>query len=482
MVAEPNGDLRIVKYVADISNGFKADVTVQPGGSPMKPANSKEELASYNDERTGISPPPKQHNRKPVRGFNPIIVKSVTSSPLLPPPPPPPSVEYPYPYYKESTNSTSVVPQKSVQVELTYKDDSVIEKIGETALLQEKKYSESSISSSSASLAEGASSASKTVNTAEGGVAVAAPSATENGLYQLGKMDIPSSVIEILNQQKSDLKKPTAEGSLSSSSSSLLPAIKAASEETNNATALRSSENSPTSSPSLTKINSIQQPQQAQKNASSVTVESTSTAAGITNFLKKVNLPQRPMRLIGLSPIYVDHPQLQSITDNLTSISQVHLEPVINIQYATPVPFHSGPLLGGPLPFRNIPRSVPEASDSIAMPNLVPLLNSLPISAPIVSSPQQAVAAAATDIKQQDSKIASSVPSNAAVATPAAALPLCTDCLLPPNYMSYPVFKMPLPNTNNQKQCPPENVPHWMSYKPGFAYILMPSQIIKNNL
>lgn len=453
MVAEPNGDLRVVKYVADVSNGFKADVNVQPGGSPMKPSTAlpKEGLVGYNNQRTGISSSPKQ--RKPLRGFNPIVVKSLSSftqpsktdtaftstSP-----------NHSYAYYRaisdttpniSSEFTTPVIPQKSIQVELTYKDDdTVIEKNIESVVLPEKKILQGS-STEATSTVESKNFNLQSLSYLSTEIPAARSSTTEtpiqsssstNALYQLDNMDIPSSIIEILNQQKLNFKNVINN----------IPTY---------------STDAPTS-PVTTETPVYKHDAVDHQIKNSVTTE----AEG--NALRDVNLPQRPMRLIGLSPIYMDHGQLQAVNENLTSPSQIPLDHIINIQYATPTPFVSGPLLGGAGPFRNIPRSVSEPSDllpnSAPVINTLPVINSLPISAPIISQ---------NEPKQE-------------LKPPPASLPLCNDCLLPPNYMSYPVMRFPTANNNNQKPCPPENTPYWAPYKPGFAYILMPSQIIKNNV
>ncbi len=431
MVGEPNGDLRVVTYIADVKNGFKADVSVQPGASPIKTlgTTTQEAIAGFNNYRTGISAPPR--NRKPARGFSPIVVnpKSIPlpvqteSSPFLT------AVTHPYPYYKDTQNIsasyfTTPVTKKSVQVDLTFNDEAVIEKRAEVTVMQQKKAEPSSTEVSPSSTSQ--------------------PS--QNGLYQLGNMDIPSSVMEILSQHK-----VKAEGHPALSDAVATSTIAAGTVVTK--PSVSNEENG------SSKVDLIQ------SNDNAVLNDSTSAS-----LVKKVNLPQRPMRLIGLSPIYMEISQLQTITENLTSIPQMHLEPFPNIQYATPAPFHSGPLPNGPAgPFRNLPRSVSESSSpEYSILNSMPVFSSIPISAPIVSQP-------ITETKEDNNK------------TPSPTLSLCNDCLIPASFMPYPVVRMPFPPpaTNNQQQktnCPPNNPTHLGPYTPSLAYILMPTSVLKNKL
>ncbi|XP_065213173.1 uncharacterized protein LOC135840508 [Planococcus citri] len=488
MVAEPNGDLRVVKYVADVANGFKADVNVQPGGSPMKPSTIgvKKATEVFNNQRTGISAPAKQ--RKPTRGFNPIIVKSL--SPFSQPPPQLSSKTEPsspvtpsqssYSYYRENTDTTRnisvefttpVITQKSVQVELTYRDDSVVEKPSEKVALPEKKITPILSTESTSTLANKNFNlqslaylstelpVSKTPITeipTSRITAASPPSTNSNGLYHLDNSDISSSIIEILNQQKSDYKYPPVNApTYVSESSSRIPSSVPVTESTPY-TRAASEQTSDIANPNLE-----------------------------FDPYKKANLPQRPMRLIGLSPIYMDHAQLQALSENLTSPPQIPaLDHIINMQYATPTPLVSGPLMGGPGPFRNIPRYASEFNDlSQLQPNsnLIPNPNSVPSNLPAVNS----IPISAPIIPQADTK-----QENKPVPPPplaAASIPLCNDCFLPANlanYMSYPLLKFPAQaasasastTNNNQKPCVTENTPYNMApYKPAFAYILFPS-------
>lgn len=479
MVGEPNGDLRVVKYVADVANGFKADVNVQPGGSPVKPSTigPKKGVDGFGNQRTGISAPTKQ--RKPMRGFNPIVVKSLSSFSQPLPQASPKSEDGPvstpiqssFSYYRQNTDNprnisaeftTPVISQKSVQVELTYQDDGVVEKTGEKVILPENKNIPSSTTESTTTIENknfnlqsltylSTELPTSKISTTENPSNRITASSSTNGLYQLGNMDIPSSIIEILNQQKSDYKYPSAAPTYVSESPTTPSTVPTATEST-------------------------------YKPSESTEYVQNKNLVTESDLYKKANLPQRPMRLIGLSPIYMDHSQLQTITENLTSPFQVPaFDHIVNIQYATPTPLVSGPLMGGPGPFRNIPRYISELSDLPQPPNSnplpqsnLPVINSLPISAPIIPQPSET---------KQEVKPVPPPP-------PPASLPLCNDCILPANYMSYPLLRFPTqaapapaptPN-NNQKPCVNENTPYWAPYKPGFAYILMPSQIIKNNL
>lgn len=445
VVGEPNGDLRVVNYVADVSNGFKADVSVQPGASPVKGTVTnppKDGIAAFNNYRTGISAPTRNRN-KPARGFNPIVVKRLSPPPatallaeqLAPSTP----ASHPYPYFKDATNATSLAyattqgPKKSVHVDPTFNDDSVLEKSSEVSVLQQKN----------------------PANAADGDTlhpATSVPQAEhpqQNGLQQLANMAIPSSIMEIMSQHKGKTETHSHVGDTTILTSTVpIYANTIHSDQENGSSRIDVASGSP-----LHESDSSTEPSAIGQNA------------------KKIPLPQRPMRLIGLSPIYMEISQLQSISDNLTTIPQIQLEPFTNMQYATPAPFQSGPLLGGPAgPFRNLPRAVSETNPELPIINTIPMTNSIPISAPIVTQPF------ASDFKG-DVKIENKTPSPATI-------PLCTDCLLPTNYGPYPFVKMPLPispPTNQKAPCPPtpSNTPYWAPYTPSLAYILMPTQFLK---
>ncbi|XKL68902.1 hypothetical protein PGB90_006671 [Kerria lacca] len=472
MVGEPNGDLRVVTYIADVSNGFKADVSVHPGGSPLKNHTSnvpKEGIAAFNNYRSGISAPPK--NRKPIRGFNPIIVKSLPSLGTQPVTNLTPQTElsttttpssHPYPYYKDAQlqqnistvtafETSSTTSKKSIQVDLMFNDDTVVEQNEKSTVLSQHRKSE--LTSTEANFMQLFSYVgTDTANTLKNN-ATNSPHITSNGLYQLRNMDIPSSVMEILNQNKDK--------------SNVTPATVVNPIQSNVNTIKPGTTNELYQEPESLKIDLTQSINENTHSIESTTLRST----------KKITLPQRPMRLIGLSPIFIDTSQLQTITENLTSIPQVHFEPFTNMQYATPAPFHSGPLQGGPAgPFRNLPRSVSETNSEFSLINAVPIVNSIPISAPIIS--QQFTSAAVKPELKLDNK----------TPTSAHPLPLCSDCFLPTNYMPYPLLKPPTSpvSGNNQKTpCPSTNAvgsPYWTPYMPSFAYILMPAPMIKNKI
>lgn len=447
VVGEPNGDLRVVSYTADVSNGFKADVSVQPGASPVKGAVTnppKDGIAAFNNYRTGISAPPRNRN-KPARGFHPIVVKRLSPPPataLLPEQLAPSTpASHPYPYFKDATNASSLtyattpVPKKAIHVDVTFNDDAVPEKSSEVSMLQQKN---------AAPAAEGDASHPPTANIPQ------AEHPPQTGLQQLANMAIPSSIMEIMSQHKSKAESHSHIGDTTiASSTTPIYANFVHADHENGSPRIDVASGSP-----LYESDSSTEPSATAPNA------------------KKIPLPQRPMRLIGLSPIYMEISQLQSIADNLTTIPQIQLEPFTNMQYATPAPFQSGPLAGGPAgPFRNLPRAVSETSAELPLINTIPIANSIPISAPIIPQPF-----ASNDFKG-DVKIENKTPSPAT-------LPLCTDCLLPANYGPYPLVKVPIPISppNNQKApCPPtsNNTPYWAPYTPSLAYILMPTQILK---
>lgn len=417
MVGEPNGDLRVVNYAADVSNGFKADVSVQPGASPVKGAAAaanppKDGVAAFNIYRTGISAPPRNRN-KPARGFNPIVVKRLT-----PQPGPGPLTElpalatpagHPYPYFKDTTNGSAAlatqVTRKVSSAEAS-NDDSAPDKRDQKA----------------------------------------APE--ESGLQQLAHMAIPSSVIDIMGQNRSPTESPIPHLGDTTVGSSTAPTYPNAA------------------------IRSDPENGSARTTAAAGGGSSPDGDASTEPSAKRVPLPQRPMRLIGLSPIYVEIAQLQTIADNLTAVPQLQLEPFASMQYATPAPFQSGSLPGGPAgPFRNLPRAVSETNAELPLVNTIPIANSIPISAPII--PQSF---ASSDFKG-DIRVENKTPSPNA-------LPLCADCLLPTNYGPYPLVKLPMPVSNPSGQkapCPPtpNNPPYWAPYAPSLAYILMPTQIFK---
>lgn len=436
VVGEPNGDLRVVNYKADVSNGFKADVSVQPGASPVKGAITnppKDGIAAFNNYRTGISAPLRNRN-KPARGFNPIVVKRLSPPPaavLLPEQLAPSTpASHPYPYFKDATNATSLSyattqgSRKSL-VDQTF-EDSLIERSSEESSLQQKNPAPA----------------------ADGDVATSAPQAEhpqQNGLQQLANMAIPSSIMEIMSQHKGKAETHVGDTTLTSSTA---PIHTIHTNQENVSSRIDVASGGPL-------------------------LESESTESSTSAYnVKKIALPQRPMRLIGLSPIYMEISQLQSISDNLTTIPQIQLEPFTNIQYATPAPFQSGPLPGGPAgPFRNLPRAVSETNPELPIINTIPIANSIPISAPIITQPF------ASDFKGDVKIIENKTPSPANI-------PICTDCLLPSNYGPYPFVKMTAPispPTNQKAPCPPtpNNTPYWAPYTPSLAYILMPTQILK---
>lgn len=479
-MAEPNGDLRVVNYVADASNGFKADVNVQSGASPIKPTNTISATGPFSNHRTGISAP--QRNRKPVRGFQPIVVKSLPhpqplqsvmpTSELLPP--------QPYQFYKEFKNESTIVStstsatKKSIQVDLTFSELTTEKVMDVNSVFQSHDSKpipiETSTDNKNFNLQSLSYLSQESGNTVK-------PNSPTSGLYQLRNMDIPSSIMEILNQNKVKTENIVE---TSSTNSRVL--------------------SSPTSKTFTHETATIVNP---------VKIDLTQNTENSTELPKSLkeeqnNLPQRPMRLIGLHPIYIDTVQLQTITDNLTSIPQLHLEPFSNIQYATPLPFYHGTLPNGPAgPFRNVPRSANDPNIAeMTLYNTIPLINSIPISAPIMTQPVSL-----------DTKVEPKFENKLAAAQ--SSLPLCSDCLLPSSYIPYSVVKLPAssatpvasngnnPNTNTNvninansntgsQKTPcssnsgppiqPPSTPLWPPYTPSIAYILMPTPILKSKI
>lgn len=477
MMAEPNGDLRVVNYVGDASNGFKAD-NVQSGASPIRPTNTILATGPFSNHRTGISAP--QRNRKPARGFQPIVVKSlphpqplqsVSLTSELPPP-------QPYQFYKEfknesTTASTSTsATKKSIQVDLTF-SELTTEKVMDVHSVQSHDSKpipiETSTDNKNFNLQSLSYLSQESGNTVK-------PNSPTSGLYQLRNMDIPSSIMEILNQNK--VKTDNIVETSSTNSKFLSSATLKTTHET--ATIINP-----------VKIDFTQNTENSTESPKILKEEQNS-------------IPQRPMRLIGLHPIYIDTVQLQTMTDNLTSIPQLHLEPLSNIQYATPLPFYQGTLPGGPAgPFRNVPRSANDPNNAeITLYNTIPLINSIPISAPIMTQPLPL-----------DTKVEPKFENKLAAAQ--SSLQLCSDCLLPSSYIPYSVVKLPVssatpvastgnnPNTNTNfninansntgsQKTPcssnsgppiqPPSTPLWPPYTPSIAYILMPTSILKSKI
>ncbi|XP_065204866.1 uncharacterized protein LOC135834825 [Planococcus citri] len=129
-------------------------VTTPPHAS--SPPTDKDIIAAFNNQRTGISAPAPAKYDKPWNLFDAVVVHSIPS--VVPPSPISyvafPAQNLPYFYYRDGAGAkvqpvqqniasfatTPPVPEKTktVQVELNYKDDTVVEKIGENVVLNSK--------------------------------------------------------------------------------------------------------------------------------------------------------------------------------------------------------------------------------------------------------------------------------------------------------------------------------------------------------
>lgn len=325
--------------------------------------SDKDAIVAYNNQRTGISAPPKYD--KPWSVLDAVVVHSIPSAVpstsfsyvAIP------AQNYPFLYYKDNAKAqqaqtvqaftTTPAPQKSVQVELNYKDDTVVEKTGENAVLHRK---------------------------------------------------VPANATELVQ-------------TTSESSAFATDAITAA------VSAINLS--SPVSA-------SVQR-----QNSSSPLPESSA----------KWTLQNRPIKLLGSNTFHTA-PANFTFTPQLYYAPVPMPMPVPDIQYV-PYPFLKSPLLP-PFLYRNVPRAVSERSEISASPSPSP---------------------AAFQLTNKPEK------------------PICDNCLQPSNFPTLPhALKVFDADNNVQGPCTREsasNSPTSSTFKSSnlanLAYVLVPSQIIKNH-
>lgn len=363
-------------------------------------------IAAYNNQRTGISAPPKYG--KPSSAYNAVVVHSVPS--FLQPSSALsylaiPAQNYPYFYYRDDAKNeqqnnfvnsftTTLPPRKSVQVELNYKDDSVVEKVGENIVLQQK----------------------------------------------ITTVDTAANTTEVPTNKSWSPNEASQDG---------VPGQQ-----------------------SISTQNSVESHPQSGSS--------------------KSNLPSRPIKLVGLNPIYALQSPYQRLAENFTFTPQSYYEPTANLQYA-PYAFLRSPLVPS-FGYRNVPRAVSDRSE-IPLPNpAVPLASSISVLAPLIPqsfdfksehkpSPPTGLQSICENCLLPPTY--APYPSNFRLigdpSTSNGLLPVCENCLLPPNYAPYPSgLKLLGPGESNQKPCSQETttqVPP--SLKSNLAYIFMPSHAVK---